>query len=49
LGSITLLHETVNYSIPNQQEIKVCLKLASLENASRDINTVQQKKITAEK
>jgi hypothetical protein len=48
LGCITLLHETLNYSVLNQQEIKVCLKLASLENASHDINTDQQEKITAE-
>jgi hypothetical protein len=44
-----MLHETVNYSILNKQEIKRCLKLASLEKASRDINTAQQERIRAEK
>lgn len=33
----------------SQQEIKCCLNLASLEKASRDINTAQQERIRAEK
>lgn len=34
-----MLQEIVNDSILNKEEIKYCLNLASLEKASRDINT----------